>query len=365
MARASAGAAVAVGVLAAGCMSRGFERDPVGPTAAEAVRAAEAAPAALERQPSPLEFAADPLAFAPSPPASDFVLASDGQPPPPPTELAPPVRVYGERPASPYVSTVPRAPTSESDLVGPNRQPEWTTHRRFATTRAYVLAPWQVEFESWWRGTWKKDDTEQHRFLEEIGIGLPHRFQVDLYWRIQSETDEETTYKDFQVEGRWALAPWGCLPLNPTLYAEYKFIDEGSDVWEAKVLFAEDFGRCQRWHWAGNLSWEEETSGEKERELAVTTAVSYTIADSKFSVGAEAMYAAVSVDGARDDPEQEVFLGPSFQWRPTNRTHLDVTPLFGLTDESPDFRLFIVFGIDLFKGTAGHSTFAPTSARGW
>ena len=40
---------------------------------------------------------------------------------------------------------------AEEQPVGPNEQPEWTLHRRFARTRVYVLPPWQVEAEQWWR----------------------------------------------------------------------------------------------------------------------------------------------------------------------------------------------------------------------
>src|ERR1041385_3013737 len=40
----------------------------------------------------------------------------------------------------------------EEQPVGENEQPEWTTRRRFSTTRVYVLPPWQFEFEQWWKG---------------------------------------------------------------------------------------------------------------------------------------------------------------------------------------------------------------------
>jgi len=34
-----------------------------------------------------------------------------------------------------------------------------------------------------------------------------------------------------QVEARWALAEWGRLPLNPTLYGEWKFNDHAPDAY--------------------------------------------------------------------------------------------------------------------------------------
>src|SRR5436305_1672173 len=35
----------------------------------------------------------------------------------------------------------------EDFLFGDNLQPEWTTRRRFTTTRLYVHPPWQIETE--------------------------------------------------------------------------------------------------------------------------------------------------------------------------------------------------------------------------
>jgi hypothetical protein len=247
------------------------------------------------------------------------------------------------------------------ERVGPNGQPVWTTHRRFATTRAYVSAPWQVEFESWWEGKFRKDDTERHRYFEEVSIGLPGRFQLDFYWRIQDETGEETRWEDFQVEARWALAPWDCIPLNPTIYAEYKFLEgDEPEAWEVKLLLADDIGR--RMQGALNLFFERQTSGEEEVEWGLAAGLSYALADPCLSVGVEVKYENVTAEGSRDDPEEEVLLGPSIQWRPCRGVHLDVAPLFGLTDDSPDMQVWVVLGIDLWPGTSRHAT-APTSVR--
>ncbi len=70
---------------------------------------------------------------------------------------------------------------SENDLVGDNHQPEWTTQRRFPTTRIYVLAPWQAEFEQWWKGKFLRGGGHDHLFQSEVELGLPHRFQLDFY----------------------------------------------------------------------------------------------------------------------------------------------------------------------------------------
>jgi len=47
--------------------------------------------------------------------------------------------------------------------------------------RVYVSAPWQLEFEQWWKGKFPREGTSEHLFQSEIGVGLPYRFQVDFY----------------------------------------------------------------------------------------------------------------------------------------------------------------------------------------
>src|SRR5436190_17266637 len=151
----------------------------------------------------------------------------------------------------------------EDRRIGPARQPEWTTDRRFTRVRTYVLAPWQVEFESWYYGKTPKDEDTTHLFQEEISVGLPHRFQVDIYANIEKKPDEDVYYKATQVEARWALANWDCLPLNPTLYAEWKFqTQDQPDVGEFKLLLSDNIS--PRWIFGVNLAYERETSGEEE-----------------------------------------------------------------------------------------------------
>lgn len=103
----------------------------------------------------------------------------------------------------------------EEERIGPYAQPAWTTHRRFTTARAYVLPPGQIEFESWWRGTFPKSGGPEHRFLEEIGFGLPYRFQIDVYERLERAPGEDLGHEGNQLEVRWAFADWGKIPLNP------------------------------------------------------------------------------------------------------------------------------------------------------
>lgn len=249
-----------------------------------------------------------------------------------PVAIAPEIEVHG-------------TPLHEAQAIGPYAQPEWTTERRFPTTRVYLQqTPWAQGVEGWWRGQWYKDGTSKHRYEAEYELGLPHRMQLDLYqaWQTDKAHVNKTEYTS--AEWRYALADWGKIPLNPTLYGEAKYVPDGPNVLEGKLLLGDQIG--QRIHWGVNFVWEEETGGERTRELACSHAAGYTLIDQKFSVGYELNYARESVAGERADPEKSLVIGPSVQWRPTRNTHLDLVPMFGVTTAAPRLQSYLVFGVD-------------------
>lgn len=250
---------------------------------------------------------------------------------------------------------------AEEVRIGPAQQPEWTTKRRFATTRAYVIEEGQIEFESWWKGKFLRNGKPEHLLQEEIEVGLPWRFQLDLYENFLDTPTATMKHQGSQVEARWALAPWGAIPLNPTLYAEWKFNDRDPDAYEVKLLLAEEFG--SRWHWAFNVFFEQEVSGGRATEMGFSQAVSYTLCDEKLSAGIEMNFEHTTEDGSRGHPEIEFLLGPSLQYRPLPGVHLDFVPLIGLTHDSPRVEAFAILGID-FGGAKEKGESAPASARG-
>jgi hypothetical protein len=256
--------------------------------------------------------------------------------------------------------TVTENALAEEAPVGPYQQPEWTTARRFPTTRVYLQQPpGGMAVEQWVRSRFYEGQRAEHLFQEEFEIGLPHRFQFDFYenWVINNQG---TAYHDsFAGEVRWAPADWGVWPANPALYAEYKVVDEGDDVAEFKLLLGDDLARG--WHWGVNLIWEQELGGEEATELAGSAALSYSLIDRKLSLGAEAKYTSETTEGTRSDPEEKALLGPSLQWRPTVNTHVDLVPLFGLNDAAPDVESFLVFGYDF--GSGHEKARAPLSTR--
>lgn len=247
--------------------------------------------------------------------------------------------------------------------MGPYQAPEWTTARRFSTTRVYLQkAPWEVGVEQWWMGRFFRDSTALHRFQEEVEVGLPFRTQLDLYETWASDQSGHMRHKDFDAELRWAPADWGKIPLNPTLYGEWKFVDGGPDVFEIKLLLGEEL--APRLHWGLNGAWEQETGGERGTELAVSQGLSYTLIDQHLGAGVEMVFRHEAANGSRSNPSMTFLIGPSVQWRPTSCSHLDIVPLIGTTHDSPSAEVYVVFGIDFGSASKTSDHYAPTSLRG-
>ena len=248
----------------------------------------------------------------------------------------------------PPITVEAKAPLFEEDLIGDYGQPRWTAHRRFGETRIYVIPKGQVEFEFWMRPTFQKDgEPTKWRSLYELEFGLPGRFQLDLYAVANKLGDDgDYTIDTQQVEVRWALADWGKIWGNPTLYAEW-VQESGPDTGELKLLLGGHI--VSGWHWGSNFVWEQNTGEAKERALEWTTGWSYSAVDRKVGVGLETQLAFVSEleDGSRGSSAKEFLVGPSVQFNFLPQMHLDIAPLFGATKAAPRAKLFVVFGWEI------------------
>ncbi len=263
-------------------------------------------------------------------------------------EELPPVKVVSEA-------------ESEDDLVGPYRQPEWTaTHQRFATTRAYVLPPNVYEFEVFVEQEANEGSSPGYAITEELKIGLPNRFQLDFY-EVQSRGPSEDSfhYDEHKIELRWALDEWGEIPWNPTFYVEWETGGNSpGDGLELKTLFAETLQ--PRLHFAWNVIYEQSLS-ESEREYGVSFGLSYTLLDQKFSVGLEGEAIREEHDGEEDEDKFQV--GPAFEWSPSDRTSLRLSPLVGLGPDSTDLHTFLIFGIEFGSGVEGKRASGPKATE--
>jgi len=263
-----------------------------------------------------------------------------------------------------------KKPLHEETVVGPYSQPEWTTARRFPTTRIYLQHdPLEFGFEQWWRLQHFRDGTTEQRFQEELGIGLPGRLQLDLYetWKVLNSGD--SGQDEVSIELRYAFADWGKLPGNPTIYLEWALGQDAANGWEvgkdavngleAKLLLGDEWASGV--HWGVNLVCEQAMGGERTTEYTVSGAIGKTLVDEKLGIGLEAKYSSESDQGGRSDPTHEVMAGPSLQWRPAPKWHIDVAPLAGLTHDAPRLEAWVVAGFEFGPGSEKKTVQAPIS----
>jgi len=269
--------------------------------------------------------------------------------------------------------------------------PPGLSRSRFSNTvQAYVLPPWSFFFGELFEGQGFRHGPPDYLFTQEIEMGLPYRFNVaaeSQFERFNGGGGAQTV----SLEARWALADWNKIPLNPTLFAEYKFgvgtirheevppppggggggggeeeEEEGGppkvpDAYEVRLLLAQDF--FERVEWAMNWFFEKENTGDRGREWGFSQAAltPVLLPNERLKVGIEMEYKNVTTKDTRGDAVNSFVLGPTVAWKPTASTRLDISPLFGCTDDSPVADVFVAFSW-LFGGERGEAE-APVSSR--
>jgi hypothetical protein len=268
--------------------------------------------------------------------------------------------------------------------------PPGLSRSRFSnTTQAYVLPPWAFFFGELFEGQGFRHGPPNYRFTQEIEMGLPYRFGVAAetqFERFNGGGGAQTV----SLEARWALADWNKIPLNPTLFAEYKFgvgtirheevppppgeggeeeeQEEGGppkvpDAYEVRLLLAQDFG--EHVEWAMNWFFEKENTGDRGREwgFSQSAMIPVLLPNERLKIGLEMEYKNVTTKDTRGDPLNSFVIGPTVAWKPTASTRLDISPLFGCTDDSPVADVFVAFSW-LFGGERGEAEAeAPVSSR--
>src|SRR5437763_4004631 len=270
------------------------------------------------------------------------------------------------------------------DVASAYGAPGGFSRARFSpTTSAYVLPPWQFYVGEIYEGDAFQHGPPDHLFTQEVEMGLPYRFGV------AAETTLERFhggggFETVSLEARWALADWNKIPLNPTIFAEYKFgvgpirheevppppgggEEEESgppqipNAYEVRLLLAQEFGG--RFEWAMNWFFEKENTGDRGREWGFSQALMTPILlpNERLKIGIEMEYKNVTTKDTRGDAVNSFVLGPTVAWKPTAQTRLDISPLFGCTHDSPVADVFVAFSW-LFGGEHGEAE-APVSPR--
>ena len=179
----------------------------------------------------------------------------------------------------------------------------------------------------------------------EVEIGFPGRIQMDLYLIPRFEGSGGKTFIDESIEFRYAFANWDEIWGNPTYYIELIHQDQGPDQIEQKLLFGGDFA-SPGWHWGWDLTFQHSFGEDFEDTYETTAGVSYTLLDNKFDVGAEFKLQENTFHGDRRHFHDNTFVGPSLQYRPLPRMHIDFTPLIGMTHESPAAEVYMIVGFE-------------------
>ncbi len=255
-------------------------------------------------------------------------------------------------------------------------------------TNGYVLPNGAVFAALIYEGDFAKGDPPDHMLTQEIEVGLPYRFGVAIENSLEFFNGESAN-KSFSVEARWALADWDKIPLNPTLFAEYKFgtgpiiheegpppppeeaaAEEGEgppdqpDAYEFRLLLSEEIAKTVEWSF--NAFLENEILGDRGREWGFAQSIQTPLflPHERLKAGLEMQYKNFTVKDTRGDPMHSFGVGPSIAYKPSARARFDVAALFGVTKDSPDVQVFGVFSY-VFGGGGGEEAGgeAPASTR--
>jgi hypothetical protein len=255
------------------------------------------------------------------------------------------------------------------EIIGPYGQPRWSARGRFSSdTDVYVLPPYSFFVDLDYDGTIPRKGKPDHLFGQEYELGLPYRFQIA--WEFYEEAINGHREVPFTlIEARYALADWGKIPFNPTVLGEYKWgtgrnyfgqeMDSGdtseesgpkriANSYELRLLLGQEFMKSIEF--AANIFMEQGLSVDRERELGFSTAWSYALRGEALKVGLETKYSNESQPGQRHLARNIFQLGPSFTYKPTAHTRLDIAPLAGVGRDSPHLETFLIFSIDFGTG---------------
>ena len=293
-----------------------------------------------------------------------------------------------ETSAASQTATEPSIVVKGDELPSAYGAPGAFSRSRFSTiTNAYVLPPGSVFSALIYEGDAFREGKPDHLFTQEIELGLPYRFGLAVENSVERFSGG-TEDSSFSIEGRYAFADWNKIPLNPTIFAEYKFgigkilheegpppppeeaeaaAEEGPpakpDAYEFRLLLAQDFG--DNVEWAFNAFFEKENTGDRGREwgFAQSVQVPLLLEHEGLKAGLEMQYTNFTVKDTRGSPIHRFVIGPAISWKPTANCRLDISPLFGVTDDSPQVQTFVVLsyvfgGVGEPKGAE-----APASTR--
>jgi hypothetical protein len=229
------------------------------------------------------------------------------------------------------------------------------SHGRISTlTKSYVLSPFSFELESGYEGNIFRHGLPAQLFRQEVEMGLPARFTVGVQNQVEHFAGE-TRERSFTLEGRYALANWNKLPLNPAISAEYRFGLSNAlpDSGEIALLISHDFPHLIEW--AMNIFVDRDFGGKESTSagFAQSIEVPVLLPEEKLEVGLEMQYRSGGETAGFRGTTKGLAIGPTLAWRPTKNARFDLSPLIGTSDHTPAVQVFAVFSFSFGGPTAG------------
>ncbi len=218
-------------------------------------------------------------------------------------------------------------------------QPAWAERNRAsATTRAYVLSPFELFVGNLWQ-VGRGHGRTGHELVQEIDFGLPHRFELGLENEVA--LDSSVRASRLGVEARYAFADWHKLPLNPAVSVEYftqlgrravfHRADREGNALAARLLLAHEFTHDLAY--ACNLGLQQELNRSRGTEVEFDQAITRGLCDGKLEIGAEMQ----AIHSFRHHSANELSFAPTVGWKPTRQLHVTFAPTLGYTGHRPRF----------------------------
>jgi hypothetical protein len=252
----------------------------------------------------------------------------------------------------------------DDELASAYGAPPDLSHGRISTlTKSYVLSPFTVEVENIYTGSFFRHAAPAHLFTQEVEIGLPARFTVGLQNQF-GRSKANTAERSFTLEGRYALADWNKLPLNPAISAEYWFGlgNQVADSGEIALLVSRDFPHMIEWALNVFVDREFGKRSSTSAGFAQSAEVPILLPEEKVEIGIEMQYRSGGEQFGSLRSGKGVQVGPTIAWRPTKKLRFDLSPLFGCSNHAPAVQVFGVFSLS-FGGNEAGDTESPVSAH--
>src|SRR2546421_3120345 len=195
------------------------------------------------------------------------------------------------------------------------------SHGRISTlTKSYVLSPFSFELEAGYEGAVFRHGLPSQLFRQEIEMGLPARFTVGVQNQVEHFAGE-TRERSFPLEGRYALANWNELPLNPAISAEYRFglSNALADSGEIALLISHDFPHLIEW--AMNIFVDRDFGGKESTSGGFAQSIEKPVLlpEEKLEAGLEVQYPSGRETTGFRGTKKGLATSPPLAWRPTKK----------------------------------------------